>query len=205
MTAGWPVPGPSGRRGHSSHEAGYGRGAASAIAAAGWHPRSAPTSQAVGIPRQTAGARGVGLVAGAIARALIPNDAFRHMHGWRSWLTSTGLGLLGALVGFWIFHGRFGIGDTNKFDWGGIVGAVIGAMIVVAVASFPIKRFANRPVPVRAENPVCGFDQQGWPSQPPDRHDRRSCACGSPSFSSRGWPRGCGCPGVRRHGRPQRS
>jgi uncharacterized membrane protein YeaQ/YmgE (transglycosylase-associated protein family) len=87
----------------------------------------------------------LGFVAGALARALIPRDAFRHMHGWRSWLTSTGLGLLGALVGFWIFHGLFGIGDTNKFDWGGIVGAVIGAMIVVAVASFLIKRFAKRP------------------------------------------------------------
>ena len=51
---------------------------------------------------------------------------------------------MGALVGFWIFHGLFGIGDTNKFDWGGIVGAVIGAMIVVALASFLIKRFAKR-------------------------------------------------------------
>ena len=86
----------------------------------------------------------LGFVAGAIARALIPNDAFRHMRGWRSWLTSAGLGLLGALVGFWIFHGLFGIGDTNKFDWGGIVGAIIGAMIVVALASFLIKRFARR-------------------------------------------------------------
>ena len=57
----------------------------------------------------------LGFVAGAIARALIPNDAFRHMHGWRSWLTSAGLGLLGALVGFWIFHGLFGVGDTDKF------------------------------------------------------------------------------------------
>jgi hypothetical protein len=34
---------------------------------------------------------------------------------------------------------------TNTFDWGGIVGAVIGAMIVVVVASFLIKRFAKRP------------------------------------------------------------
>jgi uncharacterized membrane protein YeaQ/YmgE (transglycosylase-associated protein family) len=85
----------------------------------------------------------LGFVAGAIARALIPNDAFRHMRGWRSWLTSTALGLLGALVGFWIFHGLFGIGDTHKFDWGGIVGAVIGAMIVVALASFLIKRYAK--------------------------------------------------------------
>ena len=85
----------------------------------------------------------LGFVAGAIARALIPNDAFRHMRGIRSWLTSLGLGLLGALVGFWIFHGIFGIGDTDKFDWGGIIGAIIGAMIVVAVASFLIKRFAK--------------------------------------------------------------
>jgi uncharacterized membrane protein YeaQ/YmgE (transglycosylase-associated protein family) len=86
----------------------------------------------------------LGFVAGAIARALIPNDAFRHMHGWRSWLTSAALGLLGALVGFWIFHGLFGIGDTQKFDWGGIIGAIIGAMIVVVLASFLIKRFAKR-------------------------------------------------------------
>jgi uncharacterized membrane protein YeaQ/YmgE (transglycosylase-associated protein family) len=72
----------------------------------------------------------LGFVAVAIARALIPNDAFRH--------------LLGALLGFWVFHGLFGIGDTDKFDWGGIVGAIIGAMIVVALASFLIKRFAKR-------------------------------------------------------------
>ena len=85
----------------------------------------------------------LGFVAGAIARALIPNDAFQHMRGIRSWLTSLVLGLLGALVGFWIFHGIFGIGDTDKFDWGGIIGAIIGAMIVVAVASFLIKRFAK--------------------------------------------------------------
>lgn len=29
----------------------------------------------------------LGFVAGAIARALIPNDAFRHMRGVKSWLT----------------------------------------------------------------------------------------------------------------------
>jgi len=38
-----------------------------------------------------------------------------------------------------IFHRIFGIGDTAKFDWGGIIGAIIGAMIVVVVASFVIK------------------------------------------------------------------
>ncbi len=43
------------------------------------------------------------------------------------------LGLIGALVGYWIFTGLFGIGDHDKFDWGGIIGAMIGAIIVVAV------------------------------------------------------------------------
>lgn len=50
------------------------------------------------------------------------------------------------MAGFWVFHGIFGIGATDKFDWGGIVGSVIGAMIGVAVASFLIKRFAKRQV-----------------------------------------------------------
>jgi len=85
----------------------------------------------------------LGFVCGVIGRAVIPNDAFRAMSGWKSWLTSTALGLLGALVGYWIFAGLFGIGDEDKFDWGGIVGAVIGAIIVVAVGSWAIKKFAK--------------------------------------------------------------
>jgi uncharacterized membrane protein YeaQ/YmgE (transglycosylase-associated protein family) len=86
----------------------------------------------------------LGLVCGVIARAVVPNDAFRFMTGWKSWATSVGLGLLGSLVGYWIFAGLFGWGDEDKFDWGGIVGAVIGAIIVVAIASWAIKRFAKR-------------------------------------------------------------
>jgi uncharacterized membrane protein YeaQ/YmgE (transglycosylase-associated protein family) len=85
----------------------------------------------------------LGFVAGAIARALIPNDAFRFMRGWQSWLTSTVLGLFGAVVGWLVFHGLLGIGDNDVFDWGGIIGAVIGAIIVVAFASWAIKRYAR--------------------------------------------------------------
>jgi len=84
----------------------------------------------------------LGFVAGVIGRALVPNDAFRALSGWRSWLASTVLGLLGALVGYWIFTGLFGIGDTDKFDWGGIIGAVIGAILVVAISSWAIKKVA---------------------------------------------------------------
>lgn len=82
----------------------------------------------------------LGLVCGAIGRALVPNDAFEHMQGWQSWALSTVLGLIGALVGYWVFTGLLGIGDDDKFDWGGIVGAVIGAIIVVAVASALFRR-----------------------------------------------------------------
>ena len=85
----------------------------------------------------------LGFVCGVIGRAVVPNDAFRTMSGWQSWLASTALGLLGALVGYGIFTGIFGICDDDKFDWGGIVGAVIGAIIVVAVGSWAIKKFAK--------------------------------------------------------------
>jgi uncharacterized membrane protein YeaQ/YmgE (transglycosylase-associated protein family) len=88
----------------------------------------------------------LGLVAGIIGRAVVPNDAFRSLSGWQSWVASTVLGLLGALLGYWIFTGLFGIGDDDKFDWGGLVGAIIGAIIVVAVGSWAIKRFGKRSV-----------------------------------------------------------
>jgi uncharacterized membrane protein YeaQ/YmgE (transglycosylase-associated protein family) len=80
----------------------------------------------------------LGFVAGAIGRAVVPGDAFR------SWVSSTLLGLIGSLIGFWIFAGIFGIGDDDKFDWGGIVGAIIGAIIVVAVGSWMFRKIAKR-------------------------------------------------------------
>ena len=82
----------------------------------------------------------LGLVAGAIGRALVPNDAFSQMSGPASWLVSTVLGLIGALVGYWIFTGLLGIGDEDAFDWGGIIGAIIGAVLVVWIASFVMRR-----------------------------------------------------------------
>jgi uncharacterized membrane protein YeaQ/YmgE (transglycosylase-associated protein family) len=77
------------------------------------------------------GALLLGLVAGFVGRALVPNDVFAGMHGPRSWAISVGLGLIGAIVGFFLFTVLIGIGDTSVFDWGGIVGAVIGVVIVL--------------------------------------------------------------------------
>jgi uncharacterized membrane protein YeaQ/YmgE (transglycosylase-associated protein family) len=86
----------------------------------------------------------LGFVAGAIGRALVPADVFETMSGWRSWAVSTALGLVGAVVGYWIFAGLFGIGDEDTFDWGGVIGAVIGAVIVVAVASWAFRKYGGR-------------------------------------------------------------
>jgi uncharacterized membrane protein YeaQ/YmgE (transglycosylase-associated protein family) len=86
----------------------------------------------------------LGLVAGAIGRALVPNDAFQYMTGWRSWLLSVALGLIGAQIGYWIFAGLFNIGDEDAFDWGGIIGAIIGAIITVAIASALFRRTTHR-------------------------------------------------------------
>jgi uncharacterized membrane protein YeaQ/YmgE (transglycosylase-associated protein family) len=75
----------------------------------------------------------LGFVAGTIGRLLVP-DMFSGMSGPKSWLLSLVLGLGGAIVGYLIFTVGLGIGDTNVFDFGGIVGAVIGVIILLPFA-----------------------------------------------------------------------
>ena len=77
------------------------------------------------------GALLLGLFCGVIARMLIPGDAFRHMSGPKSWLVSIVLGLVGAFVGWLIFTDLLGIGDDDVFDWGGLVSALIGVIIIL--------------------------------------------------------------------------
>ena len=82
----------------------------------------------------------LGLVAGAVARALMPGDVFRNMSGPTSWLVSIALGLAGAILGYLIFTVGLGIGDTDVFDFGGIISAIIGTLIVLAVVGFFVRR-----------------------------------------------------------------
>jgi uncharacterized membrane protein YeaQ/YmgE (transglycosylase-associated protein family) len=86
------------------------------------------------------GALLLGLVMGAVVRMLIPNDAFSHMSGPKSWLVSIVLGLAGAALGYLIFTVLIGIGDTDIFDWGGALSAFIGTLIVVPLASWAFRR-----------------------------------------------------------------
>jgi uncharacterized membrane protein YeaQ/YmgE (transglycosylase-associated protein family) len=82
----------------------------------------------------------LGLVAGVIARMLMPGDVFRNMSGPTSWLVSIALGLAGAVVGYLIFTVGLGIGDTDMFDFGGIISAIIGTLIVLVVVGFFVRR-----------------------------------------------------------------
>ena len=43
------------------------------------------------------------------------------------------VGIVGALVGWALFTYVLGIGDNDKFDLGGIIGAIVGTMLVLLV------------------------------------------------------------------------
>jgi uncharacterized membrane protein YeaQ/YmgE (transglycosylase-associated protein family) len=82
----------------------------------------------------------LGFVAGAVARMLMPGDVFRGMSGPKSWLVSLAIGLIGAVVGYVIFTLLLGIGDDDVFDWGGILSAIIGTLIVIPIAGWLLRR-----------------------------------------------------------------
>jgi uncharacterized membrane protein YeaQ/YmgE (transglycosylase-associated protein family) len=94
------------------------------------------------------GALILGLVAGFIGRALVPNDVFSDMSGPASWAVSILLGLVGAFVGYLIFTSLLGIGDDDAFDLGGILSAIIGVVIVLGIATLVVNRAGGgRPRP----------------------------------------------------------
>jgi uncharacterized membrane protein YeaQ/YmgE (transglycosylase-associated protein family) len=75
------------------------------------------------------------------------------MSGPASWAVSLGVGLLGALVGYVIFTVLLGIGDTDIFDWGGILSAIIGTLILLPILGWFLKRRASSQ-PVEGSTPA---------------------------------------------------
>ena len=69
----------------------------------------------------------LGLLAGYIAKALMPG---KDPGGF---FVTILLGLAGSLVGFFLFTEVLGIGDTEAFDLGGLIGAIIGTMILLGI------------------------------------------------------------------------
>jgi len=69
----------------------------------------------------------LGLLAGYIAKALMPGDDPG------GFFVTILLGLAGSLVGFFLFTELLGIGDDQAFDLGGLIGAIIGTMILLGI------------------------------------------------------------------------
>jgi uncharacterized membrane protein YeaQ/YmgE (transglycosylase-associated protein family) len=91
------------------------------------------------------GALLLGLFCGIVGRILVPGDVFGTMSGPMSWLISLVLGLVGALVGYLIFTVAFGLGDTSIFDWGGVLSALIGTVIVLLIVTMALRLTLSRP------------------------------------------------------------
>jgi uncharacterized membrane protein YeaQ/YmgE (transglycosylase-associated protein family) len=88
----------------------------------------------VGKETAMVGALILGLLAGFIAKALMPG---KDPGGF---FVTILLGLVGAFVGWIIFTKALGIGDDDIFDLGGLIGAIVGTMVVL----FAYRQFAAR-------------------------------------------------------------
>ena len=71
------------------------------------------------------GAIVLGLVAGYLGRLLTPG------RGPKGCIPTTAVGIVGSLLGFFLFTELLGIGDSEMFDFGGLPGAVIGVVLVL--------------------------------------------------------------------------
>src|SRR5215208_7631733 len=69
----------------------------------------------------------IGIIAGYLGRALLPGDDSM------GFVATIAVGIVGALVGYFLFTSLLGIGDSDKFDLGGIIGAIVGTMIVLLI------------------------------------------------------------------------
>jgi uncharacterized membrane protein YeaQ/YmgE (transglycosylase-associated protein family) len=76
----------------------------------------------------------LGLVAGYVAKLLLPGDDPG------GFFVTILLGLAGSLVGFFIFTELLGIGDTEIFDLGGLIGAIIGVMLLLGIYRVIVSR-----------------------------------------------------------------
>lgn len=101
------------------------------------------------------GAAILGIIAGYLARALLPG---KQQMGF---FATVLLGLVGALVGFFFFTEVLGIGDTEIFDLGGTIGAVIGAMVVLFIYDRVVASRASKAEPARRSAVEAGDASKG--------------------------------------------
>ena len=69
----------------------------------------------------------IGIIAGYLGRLLLPGKDPM------GFVATVAIGIAGALLGWVLFTYALGIGDKDKFDLGGILGAIIGTMILLLI------------------------------------------------------------------------
>lgn len=69
----------------------------------------------------------LGLIAGAIAKAILPGKQGG------GWLVTLLLGVVGALLGGWIGSAIFGIGLENFWSWQTWIIAILGSIVVLLI------------------------------------------------------------------------
>ncbi len=74
-----------------------------------------------------------GLVVGAVAKLLMPGDDPGGI------IVTALIGVVGSVLGFYLFR-AIGIGDENKFDLGGFLGAVVGTMLLLWIYRMVVGR-----------------------------------------------------------------
>jgi uncharacterized membrane protein YeaQ/YmgE (transglycosylase-associated protein family) len=106
------------------------------------------------------GALILGIVAGFIARAILPGRQSMNF------LLTILLGLAGAALGWLFFTALLGIGDDDAFDLGGLPGAIVGAVILL----WGYERFvaSRRPAAATAPERIESAERGGRDQPGPD-------------------------------------
>ena len=111
----------------------------------------------------------IGIIAGYLGRALLPGDDSM------GFVATVITGIVGALVGWVLFTYLLGIGDSDKFDLGGIIGSIVGVMVVLLVLRAVGGSGKARAAPPRAGPPSRQGRTAPWPrAAGPARGHRRS-------------------------------
>ena len=76
----------------------------------------------------------LGLIAGAIAKAILPGNQGG------GWFITLLLGVVGALLGGWIGGTLFGVGFDGFFSLQSWILAIVGALIVLLIYGFVVNR-----------------------------------------------------------------
>ncbi|MEO6792082.1 MAG: GlsB/YeaQ/YmgE family stress response membrane protein [Ornithinibacter sp.] len=81
----------------------------------------------------------LGAIIGALARLVLPGKQNI------STLVTVILGILGALIGSWVWTGLIGGGDTKGIDWIAlIIGVIVAAVLIVVYERVISGRTTNR-------------------------------------------------------------